>query len=289
MGGDTTRAPTLGDALRSACQCIDRLDARLLLQHVSGCRHADLISRPETPLAPEQAAVFTALVERRAAGEPIAYLLGEADFRGLTLRVTPDVLVPRADTEVLVDTALAKLAEVPRAADEAPRLLDLGTGSGAVILGLGQSLPGARLTALDVSPAALAVAQSNAERHRIPVTFLRSDWWQALPAEARFHVIASNPPYIREDDPHLAGDGVRCEPMLALTDGVPAGDGLACIRILIAGAPVHLVAGGWLLFEHGYDQAPACRELLSAAGYEAVASWHDLAGIERVTGGRWPG
>jgi release factor glutamine methyltransferase len=269
---------TLGDALRAAVRRIDRLDARLLLEHVTGCTHADLLARPETSLAPALAAAFMALVERRAGGEPLAYLIGNTGFRGLTLSVGPAVLVPRPETELLVELGLAKAAGLV-----APRLLDLGTGSGAIALAIKHACPRATVCAVDRSPAALAVARGNGERLGLAVAFSESDWYEALPSDAAFDVIVANPPYVAAGDPHLDGDGLRFEPAQALTDGA---DGLSCIRAIVAGAPRHLPTGGWLLFEHGYDQASACRELLAAAGFTEIASFHDLAGIERVSGGR---
>lgn len=271
-------ADTLGAALARAAARIGRLDARLLLQHVSGCRHTDLIARPETPLAPEPAAAFAALVARREAGEPLAYLVGRKEFLGLDLAVSPAVLVPRPETELLVELAQARVESLA-----APAILDLGTGSGAVALGLAHLLPEARITAVDASAEALDMARHNAERLGLAVRFVLSDWYAELPAAERFDLIVSNPPYIEAGDPHLAQGGLPFEPLMALTDGA---DGLECIRRIIAGAPERLTPGGWLLFEHGYDQAEKARELLAAAGFKEVGSWRDLAGIERVSGGR---
>lgn len=271
---------TLSSALRAASRQIDRLDARLLLEHVSGCRHADLIARGDTPLSAAQQQALVALIARRVAGEPLAYLVGEAEFRGLTLAVSPAVLVPRPDTELLVDLALARIADIPT-----PRVVDLGTGSGAIAIAIAVARPDAQVTAVDRSPEALAVATANAARHGAAIRFLDSDWYQALIGES-FDLIVSNPPYIAAGDPHLAGDGLRFEPSMALTDG---GDGLSCLRQIIAGAGAHLTANGSLLMEHGYDQAEACRNLLAAAGFQDVLSWRDLPGIERVSGGRMTG
>ena len=269
---------TLGAALGWAAARIGRLDARLLLQHVSGCRHTDLIAHPETPLAPEAGAAFAALVARREAGEPLAYLVGSKEFLGLDLAVSPAVLVPRPETELLVELAQARAENLI-----APVILDLGTGSGAVALGLAHLLPEARITAVDASAEALAMARHNAERLGLAVHCVLSDWYAALPAAERFDLIVSNPPYIEAGDPHLTQGGLPFEPLMALTDGA---DGLECIRRIIAGAPERLKPGGWLLFEHGYDQAEKARELLAAAGFKEVGSWRDLAGIERVSGGR---
>jgi len=270
----------IGAAWRAACRRIDRLDARLLVEHVAGCTHADLIAHPERPLTPDQAARLDALVARRAAGEPLAYLVGSTDFHGREFGVAPAVLIPRPDTEVLVELA----AERARPLD-APRILDLGTGSGIVAVTLAHLCPGAAITAVEVSPAALDVARANAARHGVPVNFLAGSWYAPLGA-ARFDLIVSNPPYVVDGDPHLRENGLPFEPQGALTDGIAGGDGLSCLRAIIDGAPEHLRPGGWLLVEHGYDQAGAVRALLAAAGFSAPASWRDLAGIERVSGGR---
>lgn len=276
--------PSLGEALREATRRIDRLDARLLLQHVSGCTHADLIARPERELGEGAWEHLRALVDRRTSGEPLAYLLGSADFRGREFAVTPAVLVPRADTEVLVEQALCVLSGMA-GQEDAARVLDLGTGSGIVAVTLACEVPRAQVTAVDLSPAALAVAAANAARHGAKVRFLAGDWYAPLEGE-RFDLIVSNPPYIVAGDPHLGGDGVRFEPGMALSDGVAGGDGLACIRAIVAGAPAHLEPGGRILIEHGYDQAVAVRALLRERGFSETASWRDLAGIERVSGGR---
>ncbi|MCL2523563.1 MAG: peptide chain release factor N(5)-glutamine methyltransferase [Betaproteobacteria bacterium] len=266
---------TLGEALASARQRIDRLDARLLLQAAAGCTHADLLARPETVLAAAAAARFAAWVERRAGGEPLAYLTGEAEFRGRPFRVSPAVLIPRPDTEVLVDQALLRLQGMA-----APDVLDLGAGSGIVAVSLALECPAARLTAVDLSPAALAVAADNAARLGAAVECLVGDWYAPLSGR-RFDLIVANPPYIAAGDPHLAGDGLPFEPQAALTDG---GDGLACLSRIIAGAAAHLRPGGWLLLEHGYEQGAACRNLLTAAGFQAASTHTDLAGNDRVSG-----
>ena len=274
---------SLGEAWRLASRRIDRLDARLLLEHVCGCRHADLIAHPERPLSAAQAAEFEALVARRAGGEPLAYLVGSAWFGDLAFRVTPAVLIPRPDTEVLVELAVERAQ-----AFASPRIVDLGTGSGIVAISLARRCPDAQVTATDVSAAALDVARANAIRHGAAVRFVEGDWFAPLGNE-RFDLVVSNPPYVVEGDPHLQLNGLPFEPRRALTDGSAGGDGLACIRRIVAAAPAHLRAGGWLLMEHGYDQAVEVRGLLLAAGFIDVASWRDDAGIERVSGGRWPG
>ena len=257
-----------------------RLEARFLVQAVTGCRYADFLADGERPLSAAAQIALQKAVDRRSSGEPLAYVLERADFRALSLRVTPAVLVPRADTEILVDCALARLLAWPT-----PRILDLGTGSGAVALALAQEWPSAKVAAVDVSPTALAVAQENALAHALTVEFCLGDWFAPV-AGRQFEMIVSNPPYIAEEDPHLAGDGLPFEPRLALTDGVAGGDGLACVRRIVAAAPLFLVPGGWLLLEHGHDQGASCRNLLTAAGFQATFTAPDLGGLDRVSGGQ---
>ena len=269
---------TLGEALAFARQRIDRLDARLLLQYATGCSHADLLARPEMPVIGPAGEQFVAWVERRAAGEPLAYLLGEAEFRGRVFQVSPAVLIPRPETEVLIELALEVLAG--RAAAD---VVDLGTGSGIVAVSLALECPVATVSAVDLSPGALAVARNNAGRLGAKVDFHEGDWFAPL-AGRRFDLIVSNPPYVAEGDPHLELNGLPHEPPLALTDQEPGGNGLACIRRIVADAAAHLNPGGWLLFEHGYDQGEASRNLLAAAGFKEAFTHPDLAGIARVSG-----
>ena len=273
---------SIGEAWRRASQRIDRLDARLLLERVCACTHAELIAHGERELAPQQWAQFEALLSRRAAGEPLAYLLGSANFYGLEFAVSPAVLIPRPDTEVLVDQARARVQNIPAA-----RIVDLGTGSGIVAILLARLCPSAALTAVDLSAAALEVAHANAVRHGVYIRFLEGDWYAPL-GDERFDLIVANPPYVAVGDPHLQQNGLPFEPPLALCDGVAGGDGLACLRTLVAGAGEHLVPGGWLLIEHGYDQAVKVRDLLHAAGFSTIGSWRDAAAIERVSGGCLP-
>ncbi|MBA3996584.1 MAG: peptide chain release factor N(5)-glutamine methyltransferase [Candidatus Accumulibacter sp.] len=274
----------MGEAWRAASRRIDRLDARLLVEHVVGCTHADLIARPETPLSAEQSAALDALVARRAAGEPLAYLTGSAMFHDFEFHVSPAVLIPRPETELLVELGAKFAAERARTCP-APRIVDLGTGSGIVAITLARLCPQAAVSAVDVSPEALAVAAANAARLAPAVRLLAGDWYAPLAGE-RFDLIVANPPYVVSGDPHLALNGLPFEPQGALTDGVAGGDGLACIRAIVSGAPMHLAAGGWLLIEHGYDQAAGVQTLLRAENFSEVQSWQDLAGIDRVSGGR---
>ena len=275
---------TLQDALRHAATAgLDRLDAQMLLLHALGRSPHDrawLIAHDSDPLTADAADRWGALLLRRKAGEPVAYLLGEKEFGGLTLQVDARVLVPRPDTEVLVEWALDVL---PPAGATAPRLLDLGTGSGAIALTVASRRPDVQITATDASANALSVAQANAQRLGLKPRFAHGIWLGAVPGE-RFDVIASNPPYIAEGDPHLAA--LTHEPIGALTAGP---DGLDDIRQIVDQAPDALHPGGWLLLEHGHDQAATVRGLLRDQGFVGVASRTDLAGIERCTGGRWRG
>ncbi len=256
---------------------LDPLENRILLCHATGLSRVQLITQGDRPLSSDEAARLDALVARRLRGEPIAYIVGRREFFGLDFQVGPAVLIPRPDTELIVELALERL---PR---QAPRLLDMGTGSGAIAVAVAHTRPDAAVTALDVSPDALAVAQANATANGARVRFLHSSWFDALDAGDIFDVIASNPPYIAAGDDHLAQGDLRFEPVGALTDHA---DGLSALRTIITGSPRHLVPGGWLLLEHGYDQAAAVRTLLLDAGFADVQSWQDLAGIERVSGAR---
>jgi release factor glutamine methyltransferase len=257
---------------------LDPLENRILLCHATGLTRVQLITQGDRPLAPDEAARLTDLVARRQRGEPIAYIVGRREFFGLDFQVGPAVLIPRPDTELIVELALERLPQGPA------RLLDMGTGSGAIAVAVAHTRPDADVTALDVSPDALALAQANAAANGARVRFLHSSWFDALDAGEVFDVIASNPPYIAAGDDHLAQGDLRFEPVGALTDHA---DGLSALRTIITGSPRHLVPGGWLLLEHGYDQAAAVRTLLQEAGFADVQSWRDLAGIERVSGGRF--
>ena len=277
-------APTsVVQALHAArAQGLDRVDAHLLLGHALGRSRSWLIAHDDALVDAAQATAFAQACGQRLTGVPVAYLLGEREFHGLRLRVTTDVLVPRPDTETLVDWALALLA--PTAVGLAPRVLDLGTGSGAIALAVAHRCPAAQVVATDLSAAALAVAQANAGRLGLALRFCQGSWWRALPeGEPAFDLVLSNPPYIAEGDPHLVN--LQHEPRLALT---PGGDGLDAYRQIVPEAMHHLRPGGWLLLEHGHDQSQAVAALLHAAGLRAVQSRADLAGWARCTGAQRP-
>lgn len=254
---------------------LDALENRILLGHALGLTRVGLITQSERALNAAEAQALEALVERRLKGEPIAYIVGRREFFGLDFHVTDAVLIPRPDTELLVELALERLP--PQG-----RMLDMGTGSGAIAVAVAHTRADAQVWALDVSEAALEVARGNAASNGAHVHFLRSDWFEAL-GDERFDLIVSNPPYIAEADAHLSQGDLRFEPAGALTDHA---DGLSALRTIAAGAPRHLAPQAWLLMEHGYDQAAQVRALLESHGYTEVQSWKDLAGIERVTGAR---
>lgn len=269
---------SLAAALHGARTPLPRIELRMLVQHVTQLSHVQLVTQSERLLNAEEATQLTTLVTRRIAGEPIAYLLGEREFFGLPFHVNPAVLIPRPETELLVELALQRLPQQGH-------VLDMGTGSGAIAVALAHTRSDANVSALDVSHDALTVAQANATRNNARVSLRRSDWFSALGDDERFDLIVSNPPYIVTGDPHLGQGDLRFEPIDALTDHA---DGLSALRVLCRHAGDHLNANGWLLMEHGYDQADEVRQLLIAAGLEDVESWRDLAGIERVSGGRKP-
>ncbi len=255
-----------------------RLDAELLLAAVLGKSRSYLRTWPEHEPGAEQLAAFAALLERRRMGEPVAYILGHQGFWSLDLEVAPHTLIPRPDTELLVETALQLAPATPQ------RVLDLGTGSGAIALALASERGGWQVIGVDRIAEAVALAERNRQRLKLGnAEFRQSSWFDGLAGE-RFGLILSNPPYIAADDCHLGEGDVRFEPLSALVAGV---DGLDDIRQIIAQAPRHLQGGGWLLLEHGYDQAEAVRELLAAAGFTAVDSRRDLGGHQRISLGRW--
>lgn len=271
MSTPASIASALAAAMRDG---LERLDAQLLLGHVLGQSRTWLLAHDDDALPSAQQAQFDALVRRRVDGEPVAYLLGEKEFYGLMLRVSPAVLVPRPDTETLVDWALELLRARP-----SPRVVDLGCGSGAIALALKRHAPQAQVSAVERSADALAIARGNAQRLQLEIDFQSGDWWQATPGR-RFHLAVSNPPYIAAADPHLAA--LRHEPLAALTPGDT--DGLSDLRSIVAGAPGHLEPGGWLLLEHGHEQAGAVAEMLNTR-FTNVMTRTDLAGRPRCTGG----
>jgi release factor glutamine methyltransferase len=260
---------------------VNRLDGQMLLLHALGQythNRAWLMSHDTEELTPVQQQTFECFIQRRLAGEPTAYITGSKEFFGLNLTVNADVLVPRPDTEVLVEWALEVLPLSPRGRGGA--VLDLGTGSGAIGLAIKHARPQAEVTLVDASQAALDMACGNAASLGLTVHGLQSNWFENVPADNRFDLIVSNPPYIADGDAHLAA--LEHEPLMALTSGV---DGLDAIRHIVREAPSYLARGGWLLLEHGYDQAAAVRELLLAVGFAKVTSHIDLNGIERCSGG----
>jgi len=256
---------------------LPRLEARMLLEHVLQKPRAWMLAHDTDPIEPWQAQQYQVLATRRLAGEPMAYLVGHREFMGHDFAVTPDVLIPRPETELLVEVALAWLGDHPEAA-----VLDLGTGSGVIAVSIALGAPQASVTATDASAAALQVAVRNAARLGARVDFAQGSWYDALPARARYDLIVSNPPYIARDDEHLARGDLRFEPRGALTDGA---DGLRDLAIIVAGAAARLRPGGALWVEHGWDQAAAVRQLLANAGFNQISSLCDLSGIERISGG----
>jgi release factor glutamine methyltransferase len=258
------------------------MEARLLLQQVLGVNRAWLIAHANDALQTNRDAEFQALLARRLAGEPIAYLIQQREFYGLTLRVSPATLIPRPDSETLVDAALEK---IPHPSTKPITVLDLGTGSGAIALAIAHNRPQANVLAVDASDAALTLAQHNASQLKLSnVQFALSDWYAKL-AEQRFDLIVSNPPYIAENDSHLSQGDLRFEPLSALTSGQ---DGLDDIRQITEQGLIHLNPQGWMMLEHGYDQGAAVRELMAQAGLVEIATRQDLGGNERVTLGKNP-
>ncbi len=275
----------LKDAQLNLCQCLSidldeaGVDVRLLLQQVLNVNHAWLISHASDVLSAAQMDAFNTLFQRRLAGEPMAYILGQREFYGLDLKTTSATLIPRPDTETLVEAALAKIP-----VDKKFSVLDLGTGTGAIALAIASKRPLANITAVDFSHEALKVAEENAKALKLNhVGFMQSNWFDAL-ANHHFDLIVSNPPYIAKDDVHLNQGDLRFEPISALASGA---DGLDDIRIIVKQAPQYLNRNGWLMLEHGYDQAAAVASLMSERGFTQVSHVLDLAGIQRVTLGCW--
>ncbi len=265
---------TIAAALASSK--LEAIEARALMRNVLEVDNAYLIAHASDVLAAVHHDKFLALIERRRAGEPIAYILGEREFFSLEFAVTPATLIPRPQTEMLVEFALEHIA-VNQLCD----VLDLGTGSGCVAVSIAHHRPHARVTAIDASNAALEVAHANAQRHATRVEFIRSDWFAAL-AGRRFDLIVGNPPYVASGDAHLGLGDLRFEPPSALTSGI---EGLDALRLIIATSPQYLKAGGWLALEHGYDQGGSCRRLLASADLVQVYTLRDLEGVERISYG----
>jgi release factor glutamine methyltransferase len=269
---------TVKAALEELMASMDRVDAQVILSHVLGVNRAWIAANPMRILTETEDAKIDVLAAQRAMGQPVAYLLARREFYGREFEVTPAVLIPRPETETLIEAALPRLA--PQAS-----ILELGTGSGAIAVTLAAQRPEASVVATDASEAALQVARGNAMRHGCAerIDFALGSWYEPVGGR-RFDLIVSNPPYVAARDPHLARGDLRFEPPQALTDG--SADGLDSIRAIVAGAPRHLLPGGWLLLEHGYDQATAVSKLLEAARFDERVCLEDLAGIPRVAGGK---
>ncbi|MFZ3323036.1 MAG: peptide chain release factor N(5)-glutamine methyltransferase [Usitatibacter sp.] len=269
---------TVKATLEELMASMDRIDAQVIMSHVLGVNRAWIAANPMRILTESEDAQIETLAAQRAMGRPVAYLLGRREFYGYEFAVGPDVLIPRPETETLVQAALARLA--PR-----DTCLDLGTGSGAVAVTIARQRPEARVVATDASAEALALAQRNAQTHECAdrIEFLQGSWYEPV-GPRRFDVIVANPPYVAAGDPHLSRGDLRFEPRHALTDG--SADGLGSIRAIVSGASEHLKPRGWLLLEHGYDQAAAVAGLLEASGFRDLVSVPDLAGIPRVAGGK---
>ena len=277
---------SVGELLTIAQRVIDRLDAQYMLSHLLGMSRASLIAHPDRVLGAPDAATYRDWINQRANGKPVAQLLGVREFYGRMFGVDEHVLIPRPETEILVEQAMERVSEqkgLNSPVKYGLSIIDLGTGSGAIAITLKLEVPDASITAVDVSPAALRRARANATALNAAVTFVEGSWYLPL-ADQRAHLIVANPPYVRCGDPHLAQGDLRFEPIMALTD--QSDDGLASIQAIVAGAGQHLFPDGWLLIEHGYDQATFVRDLMTSSGLVDVESTRDLSGIERVTAGR---
>ncbi len=279
---------TIAQALTLAAKKIDRFEAQYLLADLLAVGRAALIAHPERVLDARELSIYERQVAARAKGTPVAYILGKREFYGREFLVNDQVLIPRPETETLIEQALKKLAGLSAATTSPLAALDLGTGSGIIAITLKLEFPACQISAVEKSRRALEVAGQNAQRLSAEVRFIEGDWYSHVRGE-RFHLIASNPPYVAKGDPHLLQGDLRFEPQTALTDNADGADGLACLRCIIEDAPAHLHAGGWLLCEHGWDQAEACKNLLAERGFGEVSSENDLAGIPRIVIGRWPG
>lgn len=271
-------APSARGSIKAllAAASLPWVERRALLSHVTGLSSVSLVTQENVVPSMTQCAAYWTLVEQRVRGEPLAYLVGEREFFSRSFAVNSEVLIPRPETELLVELALSHLA-----VDEFACVLDLGTGSGNIGITLALERPQSKVIATDIAPAALAVAKSNARRLSATIDFVCSDWYASL-GPSRYQVIVSNPPYIASGDTHLTQGDLRFEPRGALCDGQ---DGLSALEKVIAGSARHLAPGGWIFVEHGYDQAAPVRRRLTTAGLHEVQSWRDLAGIERASGG----
>ena len=269
---------TLGDCVAAARSALPRPDADVLTAHAVGCARNTLYAFPERPVSTADTQRLGGFLDRRQRGEPVAYILGEREFWSLPLRVDARVLIPRPETECLVEAALEHI-------EDGTRVLDLGTGSGAVALAVATARPDADVVGVDLDPGCIDVARENAKELGVTVQFVQSDWFSALEAWRRFDVILANPPYVADGDPHLARGDLRFEPRHALAGGP---DGLTALRQLIGAAPAWLASGGWLLVEHGHDQQESVLPLFLESGFEDIETRQDLAGIDRVAGGRAP-
>ena len=285
---------TIAQLLRHAA--IDKFDAQFILQHTLNLSRAGVIANPDKVIDPAQATRVQALLQRRAAGEPVAYILGEREFYGEMFKVSPAVLIPRPETEHLVEALLFRLSEVH--ASKRPRVLDLGTGSGAIAITVKRLRPDLNVIATDISADALQIAKANAANLNADVAFYQGSWYEALRAldsfdamvdtiPPKFDIIVSNPPYIADGDKHLAEGDLRFEPAIALSDKTPDAKGFAALQHIIDGAPKHLKKGGWLLFEHGFDQAKMAEDALKSGSFRHIFTQKDLAGCDRVSGGVW--
>jgi len=273
-------ALTISNALNWAGQRVESIDARILLQYVLQVNHAFLLTHSSDLLPVVLAKKFCSLVLLRAEGSPVAYLTGEREFYDLVFKVTPTVLIPRPETELLVDLALDAITE-----DRFCKILDLGTGSGAIAITIAKHRPQSNVVAVELSAEAVSIAQWNAYNLGVEnVHIIQGSWFEQLCAAEKFDLIVSNPPYVAENDPHLHQGDLRYEPALALSTG---DNGLSCIRHIIAHAPAYLIDGGRLLLEHGYDQSEICGHLLKMTGFENIEVHKDLAGIARVCDGRY--
>ena len=275
-GAAAPRTGTVGASLDAARGVLPRLDADVLTAHAIGASRDALYAFPERAMPTDGARRLAGFVRRRRRGEPLAYIVGRREFWSLPLRVDPRVLVPRPETECLVEAALARIGNIAA-------VLDLGTGSGAIALAVAASRPNARVVGVDRDSGCIDVARENAARLELTATFRQSDWFSALDPSERFDVVVANPPYVADGDPHLDDDGLRFEPRDALIAGT---DGLDALRRIVPAAASHLVHGGWLCVEHGHGQQVAVRDLFLAHGFRAVETTPDLAGIPRVTCGR---